>query len=57
MRGKGIGVVAWRAQGGGSVADEAADPLYFPLRMFSPLHVVLQRCGYDPVKGPSHVEQ
>ncbi len=57
MRGKGVGIVAWQAQSRGSVADETAYPLHYPLRN-SPLpHVVKQLCEYDPVKGPSLVER
>ncbi len=34
MGGKGVGVVALHAQSRGSVADETAYPLHYPLRNF-----------------------
>ncbi len=57
MCGKGVSVLAWWAQSRGCVADKTAHPLHYPLRNFSPPHVVQQPCWYDPVKGPSHVER
>ncbi len=53
---KGIGVVAWQAEGRGSVADEAAERLHYLLRKFPLPHVVQQLCWYQPVKGLRHVE-
>ncbi len=57
MHGKGVSVVAWKAQSRSSVADEAAHPFHYPLRYFSLFRVVQQPCWYDPVKGPRHVER
>ncbi len=51
-----IGVIAWKAESRGSVADKAADPLHYPLRDFPLPHVVQQPCWYDSIKGPGHVE-
>jgi hypothetical protein len=53
---KGIGVVAWKAEGCGSVADKAANTLHYPLKNFSLTHVVQQLCWYNSVEGPSHVK-
>jgi hypothetical protein len=56
MGGKGIGVVPRQAQSRGSVADEAAYPLPYPLRDFSLPHVVQKLGWYDSVKRSSHVQ-
>ncbi len=40
MRGKGVGVVAWQAQSRGSVADETAHPLHYPIGNYSLPHIV-----------------
>ncbi len=54
---KGIGVVAWKAEGHGYVADKAADPLHGPRRNLSLPHIVQQPCWYDSAEGPSLVKQ
>ncbi len=57
MRGEGVGVIAWQAHIRGSVADETAHLLHLLLKDSPLLHVVQQPRWYDPVKGPSHVEE
>ncbi len=52
-----VGVLAWHAECRGSIAEKAADPLHYPLRIFPFPYVVQEPCWYHSVKGPGHVEQ
>ncbi len=55
MFGDGVSVIAWQAQGCGSLADEAANQLYYLLRDFTLPHAVNELCQYSLVKGSSDV--
>ncbi len=52
---KGTGVVTWKAEGRGSVADKVANLLHYSLRNIPLPHVVQQPCWYDSNEGPGHV--
>ncbi len=53
---KGVSVISWQAEGRASAADEAADPLQYPLLNFTFSHVVPQPYLYHPVNGPRTVK-
>jgi hypothetical protein len=56
MRRERVGVVAWQAESCGSVADNAADPLDYPLSYSLISHVLKELSWYNSVKSPHHVK-
>ncbi len=53
MRGKGVVVVAWQAKSRGSVADETAYLLHYPLRDFPPLMLCTGHAGITLSNAPA----